>query len=128
MIDLGQVEGGFVMGLGYMLLERSVYDPETGKCLTNGTWEYKLPSSKDIPMDLRVKFVENKPNPNGVLGSKATAEPPLALANSILNAVRHAVGSARRDAGEHGHFRLDIPATVESVQQACLVSHKDFKF
>ena len=116
------------MGLGYMLLERTVYDPETGKCLSNGTWEYKIPTTKDIPMDLRVKFVENKPNPHGVMGSKATAEPPLGLANSILNALRHAIASARKEQGENSYFRLDIPASVDSVQQACLINSKEFKF
>ncbi len=44
-IDIGQAEGAFMMGLGYWLLEKVKYDPQTGKCLTNGTWEYKPPTS-----------------------------------------------------------------------------------
>ena len=46
------------------------YDPDTGRCLTNGTWEYKPPTTKDIPVDLRITFLKNNPNPLGVLGSK----------------------------------------------------------
>lgn len=128
LVDIGQAEGGFVMGLGCMLLEKAIYDPETGKCLNNGTWEYKPPMPKDVPMDFRVKFVENKPNPMGVLGSKAVGEPPLILSNSILFAIRHAISSARQDKGVTGHFRLDLPASVDKIQQACLVESNEFCF
>lgn len=71
-LDIGQAEGGFVMGIGFWLYEKVKYDPETGRCLTNGTWEYKPPSSKDIPVDFRVNFLYDNPNPKGVLGSKCS--------------------------------------------------------
>ena len=55
-LDVGQAQGAFVMGLGFWLLEKVRYNPETGKLLTNGTWEYKPPMSKDIPIDFRITF------------------------------------------------------------------------
>ncbi|XP_052242919.1 uncharacterized protein LOC127852926 [Dreissena polymorpha] len=69
-LDVGQVEGAFVMGLGYWLTEQCRYDPDTGALLTNSTWEYKPPSSKDIPVDFRINLVKKNPNPAGILGAK----------------------------------------------------------
>lgn len=129
LIDLGQAEGGFLMGLGYALLEKSVYDSETGKCLNNGTWEYKPPMAGDIPIDFRVKLADNKINEVGVLGSKGIGEPPLILSNSLVHAIRNAIRSAREDRGVKGHFELHLPATVDNIQTACLVEPlNDFGF
>ncbi|XP_066268461.1 xanthine dehydrogenase-like [Branchiostoma lanceolatum] len=125
-IDVGQVEGGFVFGLGYWLTEECRYDRKTGQLITNGTWEYKPPTTKDIPIDLRVTLLPNAPNPHGVLRSKACGEPPLLMSCSALLALRQAVGSARGDVGRDDFFPLDAPATVEVCQQKCLVDPSDF--
>ncbi|CAB4039754.1 xanthine dehydrogenase oxidase-like, partial [Paramuricea clavata] len=69
-IDIGQVEGAFVMGLGYWLTEQAIYDPSSGLELTSGTWDYHPPFSKDIPIDFRVNLLKDAPNPLGILGSK----------------------------------------------------------
>lgn len=87
-IDVGQVEGAFVMGMGYWMTEKFTYDPDSGQLLTHNTWvrsvphllvcdststllqEYKPPSSQDIPIDWRVELLKNAPNPIGILRSK----------------------------------------------------------
>lgn len=68
-IDIGQVEGAFVMGLGYWTTEQIKFS-EYGKVLTNNTYTYKIPVTKDIPIDFRIRFSEFNPNPAGILHSK----------------------------------------------------------
>jgi len=129
MIDVGQVEGGFMMGLGYFLTEELIYDPETGALLTNGTWEYKPPSVLDIPIVLNVTLLPNAPNPLGVLRSKASGEPPLAMAANVLFAIKQAVEAALGEIGQDNfYFALNAPATVDSVQTSCLVKPSQFYF
>jgi len=117
-VDIGQIEGAFVMGLGYFLTEEVVHS-DTGELLSNGTWEYKPPCSHDIPIDFTVSLLKDAPNPLGVLRSKATGEPPYAIANSAFFAVKSAVAAARSELGLTGHFEMAQPATVSCVQQAC---------
>ena len=69
-VDIGQVEGAFVMGLGLWTSEEVRYDTETGELLTCNSWEYKPPAAKDIPQDFRVTLLRNARNPVGALSSK----------------------------------------------------------
>ena len=69
-VDIGQVEGAFVMGMGLWTSEEMKYDPETGELLTCNSWEYKPPAAKDIPQDFRVTLLRNARNPVGALSSK----------------------------------------------------------
>lgn len=116
-IDIGQIEGAFVMCLGYWMSEQLVYDRETGRLLTNRTWNYKPPGAKDIPIDFRIELIQ-KPNPSGAgfMRSKATGEPPCCLAVSVVFALRQALDSARHDAGLPREWvRLGAPTTPETL-------------
>lgn len=117
-IDIGQIEGAFVQGLGYVTLEELCYSPE-GVMLTRGPSTYKIPSFHDIPRKLNVSLLRGSPNPRAVYSSKGVGEPPLILAASVFYAIKDAVTSARGDAGLDGVFRLDSPATAERIRMAC---------
>ncbi|PZC82143.1 hypothetical protein B5X24_HaOG210951 [Helicoverpa armigera] len=122
-IDVAQIEGAFIMGLGYWTSEKIVYDGSTGKLLTDRTWTYKIPGIKDIPSDMRIYFRRNGKNDLGVLQSKATGEPSFCLATVFLHAAHAAIHEARQDAGyEHIWFDLKTPCTVENIFMA--VGHK----
>ncbi|XP_035789869.1 xanthine dehydrogenase/oxidase-like [Anopheles albimanus] len=98
-IDVGQIEGAFVMGLGYYLTEALVYDPRNGALVNNRSWNYKVPGYADIPVDFRVSFLAKSVNEGGVLRAKATGEPALSLSPVIVHALRNCIKSARQDAG-----------------------------
>lgn len=126
-IDVGQVEGAFVMGLGLWLTEKFIYDTKTGQNLTNGTWEYKPACSKDIPIEFNVTLLKNAPNPLGILRSKAVGEPPLCMSCACLFAVKHAVEEARAEIGQGAdYFVMNAPSMVEDTQLACLVEPSQF--
>ena len=69
-VDIGQVEGAYIMGLGLWTSEEIKHDPTTGELLTMNTWEYKPPAAKDIPQDFRVTLLRGARNPMGVMSSK----------------------------------------------------------
>ncbi|KAF2354200.1 Aldehyde oxidase/xanthine dehydrogenase molybdopterin binding [Trinorchestia longiramus] len=126
-VDVGQVEGAFIMGLGLYSTEELKFNEDTGEKDVTGTWEYKLPTALDIPEDLRVYFLSNASNPYGVLRSKATGEPPLCVSYVIVSALRQAISAVRSDAGVNGWFPMHTPLTVEKIQQLCLVKPEQFK-
>ncbi|XP_058124743.1 uncharacterized protein LOC131289060 [Anopheles ziemanni] len=99
-IDIGQIEGAFVMGIGYWLTESLVYDMTTGALLTNRSWNYKPPGAQDIPVDFRIRLLQTGDNKSGVLRSKATGEPSLTMSVVVLFALRYALRSAQKDAGK----------------------------
>ncbi|XP_032686991.1 indole-3-acetaldehyde oxidase-like isoform X2 [Odontomachus brunneus] len=122
-IDVGQMEGAFMMGLGYWTSEDLIYDPKTGELTTNRTWNYKPPGAKDIPIDFRINFRKKLPNKIGVLRSKATGEPPLCLSVAIPIAIRHALNSARADSGNTDDwYIMDGPLTTERILLNSLTS------
>lgn len=69
-VDIGQIEGALVMGLGYFTCEKLVYDMNDGRLATYNTWNYKVPGLKDIPVSFRVRMKHNSDNPQGVFNSK----------------------------------------------------------
>ena len=111
-IDIGQVEGGFVQGMGWLTMEELVWNAK-GKLMTNGPASYKIPAVADMPLDLRVKLVENRKNPEDtVFHSKAVGEPPFMLGISVWCAIKDAVASL---ADYKAQPQIDAPATPERV-------------
>ncbi|GFO23340.1 xanthine dehydrogenase/oxidase [Plakobranchus ocellatus] len=119
MIDIGQTEGGFVMGLGNFASEDTIFDSKTGQILNDGTWNYKPPTTKDIPIDWRIHLLPDTPNPSGIRSSKATGEPSIALSVGGLLANKQALQSARKDLfGKEDFIPVVAPFTVERAQQS----------
>jgi len=117
-VDIGQVEGGFVQGVGLFMLEEMIW-MKNGSLFTKGPSTYKIPSANDVPIDFRVKLFEDAPNRRTIYSSKGVGEPPLNLAASAFFAAKAAVASARAQHGETGPFRLDTPASCERLRLAC---------
>ena len=111
-IDIGQVEGGFVQGVGWLTCEELVWNAK-GKLLTDGPASYKIPAISDVPPDMRVTLVENRKNPQDtVFHSKAVGEPPFMLGIAAWCALQDAVASVD---DYRQHPLLDAPATPERV-------------
>ncbi len=134
-IDVGQVEGAFVQGLGYVLSEKLIFEPEgenEGRLNTLNTWTYKPPATTGIPLELNVHLFPRNlaasvpENPSDVLSSKEVGEPPLVLAVTAFFAVKAAVRSSRIERGLPGLFRLDSPATVQEIRRACEIEDSSF--
>lgn len=111
-IDIGQVEGGFVQGVGWLTSEELVWNAQ-GRLMTDGPAGYKIPAIGDVPTDLNVRLVENRKNPKDtVFHSKAVGEPPFMLGISVWCALQDAISSI---SNYQQHPLLDAPATPERV-------------
>ena len=115
-IDLGQIEGGYVQGVGWLTLEELRWDtgdgPDRGRLLTQSASTYKLPSFSEMPEQFNVRLFADAREDGAVYGSKAVGEPPLMLAFSAREAIREAVGAF----GPTGRtVELGSPATPEAV-------------
>uniref|UniRef100_A0A671Q7S7 Xanthine dehydrogenase/oxidase n=1 Tax=Sinocyclocheilus anshuiensis TaxID=1608454 RepID=A0A671Q7S7_9TELE len=117
-LDIGQVEGGFMQGLGLFTLEELRYSPD-GYLYTRGPGMYKIPAFGDIPIELKVSLLRDTPNEKAIFSSKAVGEPPLFLAASVFYAIKDAITAARAESNLTGPFRLDSPATPERIRNAC---------
>ena len=114
-LDIGQVEGAYVQGLGWLTCEELVWHPKTGALLTHAPSTYKIPTANDVPQDLRVALFDVANTVDSIHRSKAVGEPPLLLAFSAFLAIRDAVSAA----GGHRHQPLlSAPATPEAVLRA----------
>jgi xanthine dehydrogenase large subunit len=114
-IDLGQIEGGFIQGMGWLTSEELWWD-EQGRLRTHAPSTYKIPACSDRPVDFRIRLVEGRPNrEETIYRSKAVGEPPLMLAISVFRALSDAISSF----GDYRvHPDLDAPATPERVLMA----------
>ncbi|CAM0151873.1 unnamed protein product [Urochloa decumbens] len=127
-IDIGQIEGAFIQGLGWVALEEIKWGDDNhkwirpGHLFTCGPGSYKIPSVNDIPLNFKVSLLKGVPNPKAIHSSKAVGEPPFFLGSSVLFAIKDAIFAARAEEGHLGWFPLDNPATPERIRMACVDS------
>jgi len=110
LVDRGQIEGGFMQGVGWLTTEELVWS-DSGSLASNGASTYKLPTLGECPDDFRVDFLPRAAEPGVVHGSKAVGEPPLMLAISVREALRSAIAAF----GEARVVELPCPSTPEAV-------------
>jgi xanthine dehydrogenase large subunit len=126
LVDIGQIEGGFVQGVGWLTLEDLRWDvsdgPGRGRLATQAASTYKLPSLSEMPGDLRVTLLDRATEDGAIYGSKAVGEPPLMLAFSVREALRDAVAAFGVSTGSTStggvSVELASPATPEAVYWA----------
>jgi xanthine dehydrogenase large subunit len=112
-IDLGQVEGAFVQGWGWLTIEDVLYRPD-GAVLTRGPSTYKIPTAGDVPERFAVELLPDAAQPGTIGGSKAVGEPPFMLAIGVIGALRHAIAGFDGP----GPVELALPAHPEHVLAA----------
>ncbi|XP_062972243.1 aldehyde oxidase 2-like isoform X2 [Elgaria multicarinata webbii] len=117
-IDIGQIEGAFLQGVGLYTLEELKFSPE-GQEYTLGPDTYKIPAVCDVPEQLRTYLLPNSRNPIAIYSSKGVGEAGLFLASSVFFAIRDAVAAARKERGLNGAFTLDSPLNIERIRMAC---------
>ncbi|MES2742779.1 MAG: xanthine dehydrogenase molybdopterin binding subunit [Pseudomonadota bacterium] len=113
-IDLGQVEGAFIQGMGWLTTEQLCWN-EQGRLTTHAPSTYKIPSVSDCPQDFRVRLFENRNVADSIHRSKAVGEPPLLLPFSVFFAIRDAISSV---GGHRVQPPLNAPATSEEILRA----------
>jgi xanthine dehydrogenase large subunit len=111
-LDIGQVEGAFIQGMGWLTMEELVWD-DRGRTVTRGPSTYKIPAIGDTPLDLRVQLLPRATQPGVIHGSKAVGEPPFMLAISVHSALSRAVSAFGRPE------LVPAPATPEALLLAC---------
>ncbi|PAN44635.1 hypothetical protein PAHAL_9G057900 [Panicum hallii] len=124
-VDLGQVEGAFVQGVGFFTNEEYATNSD-GMVINDGTWTYKIPTVDTIPKQFNVELINSARDQKRVLSSKASGEPPLLLACSVHCAMREAIRAARKEfsvctgpANSAITFQMDVPATMPVVKELC---------
>jgi len=123
-IDIGQIEGAFVQGMGWSTMEEVVYSDDDhtwirprAKVLTCGPGTYKIPAFNDVPERFNVTILDSD-NPFAVHSSKAIGEPPFFMGTSVFFAIKDAVTAARGP--DAGYFEFRLPATSERIRMMCL--------
>ncbi|XP_071392432.1 aldehyde oxidase 6 isoform X3 [Centroberyx affinis] len=117
-VDIGQIEGAFIQGLGLYTLEELKFSP-SGVLYSRGPSQYKIPAVCDIPLRFNVYLLPDSHNPHAIYSSKGIGEPVLFLGSSVFYAIKDAVAAARSESGLVGPFPLDSPATPERACLAC---------
>ncbi len=112
-LDIGQIEGGFVQGMGWLTTEELVFDGK-GRLSTHAPSTYKIPVASDVPADFRVALLDEPNRAATIYRSKAVGEPPLMLAISVYSAMLDALHSI----APGKQVSLDTPATPERILMA----------
>ena len=120
-IDIGQIEGGFVQGMGWLTTEELLWDDE-GRLISNSPANYKIPTAYDVPRIFNVELYDEANSEETIYRSKAVGEPPLMLALSVWCALRNACASV---ADYRFSPPMNAPATFEEVYR-CITLAKDF--
>jgi hypothetical protein len=113
-IDIGQIEGGFVQGMGWLTTEELVFSRD-GRLLTHAPSTYKIPVASDVPADFNVTLYPNSNREETIYRSKAVGEPPIMLANSVFCALAdavHALDPSRARAPERARDAGGDPARL----------------
>ena len=118
-IDVGQIEGGYVQGVGWCTTEEIKWD-SAGNLLTHSPDTYKIPTSTDIPADFRVTVLENATNPNAIHGSKTVAEPPFMLGLSAWLAIKDAVSAV-------ANYEIEPEFSLPATNEVILLSAENLK-
>jgi len=124
-IDIGQIEGAFVQGAGWLTIEELVWGDKdhpwvrSGRLKTNGPGAYKIPACDDIPREFNVTLLKESSNPNAIHSSRAIGEPPLFLGSSAVFAARNAINAARKEEGLEDWLPVQLPLTAERIRMAC---------
>ncbi|NXA53781.1 AOXA oxidase, partial [Nothocercus julius] len=117
-VDIGQIEGAFVQGIGLYTMEELKYSPE-GVLYTRGPNQYKIPAVCDIPEQFSVSLLSSSQNPFAIYASKGIGEAGLFLGCSVFFALRDAITSVRNERGLSKTFTLNSPLTPEQIRAAC---------
>jgi len=124
-VDLGQVEGAFIQGVGFFTNEEYMTNSD-GMVIHDSTWTYKIPTVDTIPKQFNVELINSARDKKRVLSSKASGEPPLLLASSVHCAMREAIRAARKEfsvctgpTNSTVTFQMDVPATMPVVKELC---------
>ena len=114
-LDIGQVEGAFIQGMGWLTTEELVWHPQSGKLTTHAPSTYKIPTANDCPPVFNVRLFEGRNVEDSIHRSKAVGEPPLLLPFSVFYAIRDAVSAV---GGHRVSPPLRAPATSEAILNA----------
>jgi len=114
-VDIGQVEGAFIQGMGWLTTEELVWHPQSGKLMTHAPSTYKIPTANDCPPVFNVRLFDGPNAEDSIHRSKAVGEPPLLLPFSVLFAIRDAVSAV-------GGHRVDPPLRAPATSEAILTA------
>jgi len=112
-VDIGQIEGAFIQGMGWLTMEELVWHPTTGQLMTHAPSTYKIPTANDCPPVFNVSLYEGDNVEDSIHRSKAVGEPPLLLSFSVFFAIRDAVSAV-------GGHRIDPPLRAPATPEAIL--------